>query len=158
MNRWRKWRGLAWAERLMLLQAAALIVCARLWLPRIDFRAQPGTVAERRSIPLSAAELTRVRTIAHLVGIASNHCPQPVTCLPRSLALWWLLRWHGIPCELRLGATHRDGQLDAHAWVQCAGAPLGEEPAHLSRYVAFEQAVIPRSRWVMRRLVTPRVS
>ena len=157
MSKWRKWRELSWADRLLLMQAAVLLVYARVRLPFIDFRADPDAAERLRSAAPSETLVARAQAIAHLVDIASAHCPVTVACLHRSLVLWWLLRRQGIPCELRLGAGTESGSFEAHAWVQCVGVALNEQPANLSRYKPFDEAVIPVGRlpW---RLAARRVS
>ena len=159
MSRWRKLRELSWADRRVLLHAAVLLVQARLALPFIDFRADPGAAKTRRSpapppppnSTLRAAkspgtELQHAQAIARLVGIAAAHVPVDVACLHRSLVLWRLLRRRGIRCELRLGAGTEGGPFEAHAWVECAGVALTEGAGHLSRYRPFGQAVMPTGR------------
>lgn len=51
------------------------------------------------------------------------------TCLPRSLALQWLLARRGVAADLCLGARKSGGPLPAHAWVEVSGEPLGAGPA-----------------------------
>ena len=80
---------------------------------------------------------------AALVRIAVANSPVSLTCLHRSLALWWLLRGQGVLCDLRLGASTADGPFEAHAWVQCGGVALNERDAHLSRYSPLGEAVVP---------------
>lgn len=183
MNSWRKLRALSRADRRVLVQAAWLLVQARLTVPFIDFRADPGATGRAHSpapsgvaprqpalpeaaLPdatpsdttLSGRALQRAQAIARLVGIAAAHVPLDVACLHRSLVLWRLLRRRGISCELRLGAGTTGGPFEAHAWVECAGVALDEDADHLSRYRAFGRAVMPmggRPRW---RLATRRTS
>lgn len=64
--------------------------------------------------------------LARLVGAASRHHLWTMTCLPRSLALQALLRRHGIEADLRIGVRREGGELQAHAWVEQAGSPVGE--------------------------------
>jgi hypothetical protein len=166
MSNWRKLRELSWADRRVLLHAAVLLVQARLVLPFVDFRADPGAPDGGHSPPPPPAALPKAapanaplpmttppgrtlqdaQAIARLVGIAAAHVPVDVACLHRSLVLWRLLRRRGIPCELRLGAGADGGPFEAHAWVECAGVALNEGASHLSRYRPFGQAVMPMGR------------
>ena len=132
MSDWRKFRDLSWTDRRLLLQAAVLLVCARLSLRFIDLRVDTGAAAHPAAMSPPAADLGRAKAIARLVGIASGHIPLAVTCLHRSLALWWLLRRNGIRCELRLGARAGADPFGAHAWVECAGVALNEDGANLA--------------------------
>lgn len=54
-----------------------------------------------------------------------------MVCLPQSLALQALLRRQGLSAELRIGVRRADGKLQAHAWVEHAGSPLGETAPYL---------------------------
>lgn len=146
MRSWRKFRDLSPTDQRLLLQATALLVCARLGLRFIDFRvdSRPGGATAAAAMP--ASDLARAVAIARLVGIASAHAPVAVACLHRSLVLWWLLRQNDIPCELRLGARAGAGQFGAHAWVQCVGVALNEDAAHLAQYRPFGQALVPVGR------------
>ncbi len=146
MSNWRRWRALAPDERRELAHAAALLVYARLRLPFIGFRADLDAVQRAGSAELPAAALQRAQAISRLVGIAAGHGPVRISCLHRSLVLWWLLRREGIPCELRLGARAGAGEFEAHAWVQCAGVALDQQPADLARYRPFGEAVLPVGR------------
>jgi hypothetical protein len=51
-------------------------------------------------------------------------------CLDQSLALASLLRERGIDARLLIGAARGGEGIEAHAWVEIAGEPLGE-PADL---------------------------
>ena len=146
MSSWRQWRALAPDERRKLVQAAALLVYARLRLPFIGFRADLDAVQRAGSTELPAIALQRAQLVSRLVAIAAGHSPVRVSCLHRSLVLWWLLRREGIPCELRLGARTDTGEFEAHAWVRCAGVALDQQPAELARYRPFGEAVLPVGR------------
>jgi len=78
-------------------------------------------------------------------------------CLSRSLTLWWLLHHQGITSDLRIGVRKKEagrlpseghaaleGQFEAHAWVEVEGYPLNENEHVHQRYVAFEQAIVPK--------------
>ena len=59
-----------------------------------------------------------------MIAIAARRTPLRVTCLPRSLALHWMLRRRGIESTLRIGVRKRGDHLEAHAWVEQGGQPL----------------------------------
>lgn len=52
--------------------------------------------------------------LARKVNQTAYRFPFKATCLRRSLVLWWLLRWFGIPSQIRFGMNLKDG----HAWVE----------------------------------------
>lgn len=56
-------------------------------------------------------------------------------CLHRSLLLWWVLRWRGVPAEIHSGvALDPQGGVNIHAWVEANGAPLGDSRRNVSRF------------------------
>jgi len=85
-----------------------------------------------RSLPRSQAFLfpgqflPAAQRIQRLANAAARlHLP-PATCLRRSLALGWMLNRRGIPAQLSLGVLMGAAGLQAHAWLEIAGQPLGE--------------------------------
>ena len=144
MTRWDKWRALSWADRLLLLHAARLLLRARARLPSTEFRPEVDPDATGQGLALEPPGIARAQQVARLVSMASAGTPGSFTCLHRSMVTWRLLRQEGIPCRLRLGARDRGQEpFEAHAWVECYGVPLGEQDAHLARYSPFGRAVIP---------------
>jgi hypothetical protein len=89
--------------------------------------------------------IARVEQLRRIVDIAARRSPAPATCLTRSLVLGWLLRRRGVDAQLRIGVRLVDGQLCAHAWLECDGAPLNEQPAVVAQYSAFEQPLPPHA-------------
>jgi hypothetical protein len=81
----------------------------------------------------------RARRVAYIVSVASRRGAVSATCLRRSLLLWWILRHDGIPTVLRVGVNRDGGFLNAHAWVEHAGVPLGDAPDVALRFPAFER-------------------
>jgi hypothetical protein len=92
---------------------------------------------------------------ARLVEAASRLGPYPAPCLPRSLALWWLLRRQARAAELRIGVRladdppglvirsvrgHPSPRLQAHAWVECDGVPLSDPADTGQRFAALNGA------------------
>ena len=67
------------------------------------------------------------RDSAQAVKVAAAVLPGACLCLPRALATRFLLLRRGIETELVLGARLAGGGLDAHAWLQVDGKPLGEQ-------------------------------
>jgi hypothetical protein len=94
----------------------------------------------QRSLPLqdSPATRQRVRAIARSITIAAEHGIYHPNCLQRSLVLWWLLGRNRIASEIRFGARKEDGELKAHAWVECLGFALNEDQDVCRHYSPFE--------------------
>jgi|SRR6266404_6365388 len=144
-----KVQRLSAAERWMLAQTLVLLpltqggvyslgvsrwqaVLARLALRRRNSGPDAHLAPKRSSedsIALAGEEATnqRARAIARLVKIAAHHGLYRARCLPQSLVLWSLLRQNGIESEIRFGIRKEEGQLHAHAWVECLGIALNED-------------------------------
>lgn len=67
------------------------------------------------------------------VDIASRHHIYKMSCLRRSLVLQRLLYRQGLQADLRFGVNKAGGELQAHAWLEFQGRPIGE-PETLSEH------------------------
>jgi hypothetical protein len=118
----RKLVRLAPAERRLVRRALFLIAAIRLGLWMLPLRVLRRTLAqagrrkpaheERASLPAGDLALA-VRRAARFVPRAS--------CLAQALAVQYLLARQGMPSEVHLGISKRDGDLAAHAWVEWDG-------------------------------------
>jgi hypothetical protein len=62
-------------------------------------------------------------------------------CLPRSVALHWMLRRAGIRgTRIRIGVRPEATGLAAHAWVTLGDRVVGDDPAFVSRYTEIADA------------------
>lgn len=59
------------------------------------------------------------------------------------MVLWWLLRRRQIAAELRIGARKLEGQFEAHAWVEYAGAMLGDLGVDHLHFSPFDGPITP---------------
>jgi hypothetical protein len=82
---------------------------------------------------------------ARMVHRAARYHIRQFNCLPRSLALWWLLRRQGIIADLRIGTCRQGDRLEAHAWVEFEGSPLNDYADVYERFATFDQVIMPRS-------------
>jgi len=106
-------------ERRVLLRALLVVSGARGALPLLSLRrvrALAGLLAGRPS-PRRSAPPGRIRWA---VEAASLRVPG-ARCLVRAVAAEAMLRAAGHPSTLLLGVDRRDGDLDAHAWVESGG-------------------------------------
>ena len=144
MNRWRKWTALSWADRWLLMCAALMLVQMKARLASTRFRPDPDPDVRNLGAAERESRLARAQNVARLVNMAAAASPASYTCLHRSLVTWYLLRWKGIPCRLRLGAADGGSEpFEAHAWVECDGIALSDRTEDLMRYRPFEGAVAP---------------
>lgn len=81
--------------------------------------------------------------IAQSVTSAAAHHLWTVTCLPRALALWRMLRRRGIPARVRIGVRRDETTLAAHAWVEVGGRPVGEPEAIDQRFLPLVERSRP---------------
>ncbi len=143
MGSWRKLAGLSWADRRLLARAAVMLAHVKLALPSTAFRAKRDRAAIARDPARVAEELDRAAAVARVVAVAAARVPFRVSCLHRSVVLWRLLSAERIECELELGARTGAGPFEAHAWVECHGVAIGEDPRQLGRYRRFGRSVVP---------------
>jgi hypothetical protein len=136
-----QFRALSSVGQRTLLYAAALMPVfwlglRLLGLPRFQARLQRSTVTRD-----AAMTLPDVQALGELVNIAARHTLGPRTCLTRSLLLGWLLRRRGVESQLRIGVRLTNGRLDAHAWVECDGVPVNDQPDVSTQFASFGDLV-----------------
>lgn len=115
----------------------ALLCLARLLVGLVPFRlwrATLGHVAgegDASGADCLQAYQTARRFAAH-VERAAARLPFATKCLPRAMALAWMLRARGLGYRLKLAVRPphaRSGQDDLHAWVEAGGTTvIGELP------------------------------
>jgi hypothetical protein len=141
-NPWVRLLRLPGGDRRLLLAATLLLPLIGLslrlagvrrtrdWMRR--FTPVPGT---RAPVP---GEIEQVRAVARWVSVAARHMPYEVSCLRRSLCLWWLLARRGIGSRLAIGVSRPAGGFAAHAWVEWQGSVLNDDPGVRSQYLAID--------------------
>lgn len=146
LTNWHKFRRLARAERLLLLQALIMLplTSVALWLAGFHRwqvvlsqlgHGQPSNHADPENMR------HRSRAIARMVRLAAIHGPGRPKCLTEALVLWSLLRARGLDGELRIGVHRSEREFQAHAWVTFRGIPLSDDGGH-GRFVAFGRPIL----------------
>lgn len=116
-------------DPLLSIEALALLTAIRISLPRRNLG--PTYRSLQRLVPVvrgnnqkNLAEQEQKIWLA--VQRIANHFPIKTTCLPRSLALYTMLRRRSISTELCIGIAGNSKNFRSHAWVEINGIPLGE--------------------------------
>jgi len=123
---------------LHLCQAAAAVLVAIVGLhlrgygPTLkSMRAPPRRRAQRPGLPNDRQRMSLIRAMHIVTRLTRGR----LTCLPRSCALFLLLAWHGYDPRIRLGVRPGGPGVQAHAWVEIGGIPVGEPAQVRARFM-----------------------
>jgi hypothetical protein len=112
---------------MVLLLSAQIVVTAipfRFWRERLGAKG----IGEPRGEP----GLVKAEQLAANVEWAASRLPFTTKCLPRAMALSWMLRRHGIAHSVVFAARPEPARRDSdslHAWVEVAGSRvIGDLP------------------------------
>lgn len=132
MGAYARWRGLTKKEQRRVLTSAAVVVVMAAGIRVLGVRRMLRSVERRNptnSDPQASGDPTEL-------GIAVDRAGRYVpggSCLPRSLALAWMLRRRGVTATVRVGVRTADG-FEAHAWVECNGIAVDDAPRRREGY------------------------
>ncbi len=124
MKRLRKFLTSHQRDRHLLVSAALLLGAIRLGLWLLPFQTLRRLLARITSVSteLQASDQAFVGKVVWAVEGASRYMPGGVKCLARALATQVLLGRSGHPTQLCIGvAKDKQGNLEAHAWVESQG-------------------------------------
>jgi hypothetical protein len=126
VRRLRKFLGLTWAERLLLLEAWLYLGGARAALLLLPFRRiapHLGRQVPPDDPPVAGTPSDSIAQVASAVETMSFHTPWESACLAQAIAAKLMLRRRGFASMLYLGTRKdEDGKLAAHAWLKTDGA------------------------------------
>lgn len=119
-----KFLALPWTERLLLLEAWAWLIAARLLLWLVPFRFIAPRLGKQVNGPPPAEALPPAPPVALQIGPAvermARHTPWGSPCLPQAVAAKAMLRRRGLVSTLYLGMRKdKSGAPQAHAWLTC---------------------------------------
>ena len=124
-----------WRRRLFIVLAWLVLALIRAALGRFGYRRVYRRLLAWSPQPAPAPDLRRCLVTARLVHRAAQLPPRDAaTCLHRSLALWWLLRWQRLDSDIRAGVRRGEDGWDVHAWVEHAGVVINEIGARVDGY------------------------
>jgi hypothetical protein len=110
-------------DMLLLAEAGLAVVAAQVLLATVGLRRLARWTLRMSSRPRSLGPSVPQETAAWAVNATAQRLD--ATCLPRALALQWLLARRGLPSELCIGLRTKGAPLPAHAWVEVDGRALG---------------------------------
>jgi hypothetical protein len=76
-----------------------------------------------------------------IVDLAVGIVPSQVTCLPRSLAVWSLLKRWGVESSLRIGVRRAGSNFAAHSWIEVDGNPVTDPETVIQQFEPFAEPV-----------------
>ncbi|HEX8448877.1 MAG TPA: lasso peptide biosynthesis B2 protein [Allosphingosinicella sp.] len=131
---WKAFRRAGAADRLVALEMLVWLAGARMIVRTVPFRSLSRRLA--RILPASASsrvpEPAQLQRLGRVLNALGARVPWRCQCLERAIAGKLFLRVRGYPSTIFLGVSRRERQheLQAHAWLRCAGLPVvGEEGA-----------------------------
>lgn len=148
-DNWRAFWRLAAYERGIVVEATAGLLATWIGLRVFNFRRWKKFMdvfvpSDSRDSDSGAMQpIAAAQTIARLENSAARHLFFRTNCLEQSMVLWWLLRRRQIAAELRIGARKQEGQFEAHAWVEYAGAMVGDLGVDHLHYSPFDGPITP---------------
>jgi hypothetical protein len=138
-----KFNTLPLADKMMFVAATlslpwVWLALQLLGLRRLQAWLQTPSAAESNPIATHTQQVA-AKHIAIVVNRAAQQPFVPATCLSRSLYLQWLLNRHGIASQVRIGIDKTTGVFKAHAWVECAGIPINDQPDIAKNFAVFPE-------------------
>lgn len=113
--------------RLLVAEALLLLIAARLLVGGLRFGRWSSLLGPLASGPGPGAPDALDRQLAQAVERATLRLPGMSKCLPRAMALHWMLRRRQRAGQLVIAALPgavRGGLDDLHAWVECGDTIL----------------------------------
>jgi hypothetical protein len=135
-NLYAKWRGRSPADRLLLVEALALLGIARLLILIIPFKWLSITLGrhmKESNEEINAADLRHARKVGRAVCSAAHYTPWKSLCLPQAVATQWMLKTRHLSGTLYLGVAKDETnpeKLAAHAWLRCGTIILTGREGH----------------------------
>lgn len=118
-------RSLSSAERLLLVEAVAMLAIASFLVALAPFRriaalaGHPG-----RPSPDPAVQARQIRAVSWAVQAGARRVPWRAKCIEQGFAAHWMLRRRAVPTVLHYGVARRDDGLIAHVWVRSGDADV----------------------------------
>ncbi len=120
----------------LVLRSYIALIRFDLYLARGNF---PGLYDAVRRVPVRTADVQEATAgrICSAVDLACIWYWKPVLCLQRSATTACLLKQHGVPAELVIGAQHMP--FCAHAWVEVDGRVVNDNEYTKDMYAVLDR-------------------
>lgn len=130
---------LPWRSKRLALQCALILPFTYAGLKLLGFKTFLKVIEHLTSVAPKSSEYSeeQARRDTQLFSAVTRRIPLPLKCLGRSLALCWLLRWHGADAEIHIGVRKSNQGLDAHAWVQIGDLVINDSEDVTERYTGL---------------------
>jgi hypothetical protein len=130
-------RTLFWRAAVLLPQIALSLRFSGFKTTKENLERKLST-APRNSVQGSESAADAVQKTCRMLQAAVHYGIVHPTCLPQSLALWYLLGRQGISSDLRIGVRKLSSKFEAHAWVEYQGLALNQAEEQHQHYSAFD--------------------
>ena len=136
MKRLHKLISLTSSDRQLLVKTALLLGIIRLGLWLLPFQTLRRLVVRMiQTTSVQKQDQVFVNKVVWAVRVVSRYMPGKVKCLARALTTQVLLGRCGYQSQIRIGvAKNKQGQLEAHAWVESQGRIIIGGLKDLGRY------------------------
>jgi len=127
---------LPWRSKRTVLQCGLILPFTYVGLKLISLKAFLNVLERLTSVAPKSCEYSQAeaRKDTQLFSAVTKRLPLPLKCLGHSLALCWLLRWHGADAAVHIGLRKDNQGLDAHAWVQIGNLVINDSEDVAERY------------------------
>jgi hypothetical protein len=118
-------RSLSSAERLLLLEAVAMLAVASFLVALAPFRRVAALAGHPpRTLPNPAEKTRQIRAVSWAVRAAARRVPWRAKCIEQGFAAHWMLRRRAVRTIVHYGLARRDQGLVAHVWVRSGEAEV----------------------------------
>jgi hypothetical protein len=118
-------RSLSSADRLLLVEAVAMLAVASFLVALAPFRRVAALAGHPDRIAADSAEQARqIRVVSWAVRAGARRVPWRAKCIEQGFAAHWMLRRRAVPTVLHYGVARREEGLIAHVWVRSGGAEV----------------------------------
>lgn len=120
----------------LILKAYFELIRIEPYLRNGNFRALHDAV-RKCAVPPRTLSPPAIQQVCAAVDIACACYWKHVLCLQRSAATTFLLRRHGVPAQMIVGAQHIPFR--AHAWVEVDGDVVNDKPQAVEIYTVLDR-------------------